>query len=315
MNGVAKRGARAIADYDPDKGLLTIAVAEAGERHWARAKDHERLFAAIEAKITAQAEYIVWRDSVIIPSRQLPGAGQGKGKRVSGLKPSNSLPTADPGDVTAHRWRKKLCGKGPLGATIIDPVNFGLAIDDAQRRALRICEQQKMGTVRGTEGTGEFELFTPAAYVALVREVLNEIDLDPASNEQAQATIRAKVFYTVKDNGLEREWPGRVFLNPPYHRDLAPLFVRKLIEEHLAGRTTEAVMLVNNATDTEWFYLAQGAAQAICFTRGRINFLRPGGEIVFPTQGQAFFYLGANRDRFHAVFEDVGWICRPEGVL
>jgi len=68
------------------------------------AKDATQLFKAIELKITSQAEYIVWRDGIVVPSQKLPGAGKGKGKRVSALKPSK-LPDGDPGDVTAHRWR------------------------------------------------------------------------------------------------------------------------------------------------------------------------------------------------------------------
>lgn len=63
MNDLTK-GAdpRDIALYDPEEGLKTIVVAEASEKHWRRAKDAKKLFEAIEAKLKAQAEYIVWRD-------------------------------------------------------------------------------------------------------------------------------------------------------------------------------------------------------------------------------------------------------------
>jgi hypothetical protein len=55
--------------YDPVKGLKEIAVAEAGEKHWRRAKDATKLFAAVEAKIDAQADYVVWRDRIVVPSQ------------------------------------------------------------------------------------------------------------------------------------------------------------------------------------------------------------------------------------------------------
>jgi hypothetical protein len=43
---------------------------EAGEKHFARAKDASKLCAAIDAKIDAQADYIVWRDGVVSPPRR-----------------------------------------------------------------------------------------------------------------------------------------------------------------------------------------------------------------------------------------------------
>src|SRR5262249_50646896 len=63
--------------------------------------------------------------------------------------------------------------------------------------------------VRGTQGTGENEWFTPTEYIEAARKVLGEIDLDPATHELAQQTIRAARFFTKADNGLEHEWHGR----------------------------------------------------------------------------------------------------------
>ncbi len=71
----------------------------------------------------------------------------------------------------ADRWRKNLCTKVD-GKTQRDPKKIVAAKDDAKRRAVRICEQQKDGTVRGTEGTGEFERYTPAQYIEAARVVL-----------------------------------------------------------------------------------------------------------------------------------------------
>jgi hypothetical protein len=98
--------------YDPERGLRTIAVAEAGEKHWARAKDAKQLCKAIETKIKAQAEYVVWRDKVVVPSQTT-----GKKKKTDGIAApkSQKLPAADPGHNTAHRWRAKLCHKGETG--------------------------------------------------------------------------------------------------------------------------------------------------------------------------------------------------------
>lgn len=59
------------------------------------------------------------------------------------------------------------------------------------------------------------EHYTPAAIVEAARLTLGGIDLDPASSEAAQRTVRAAQFHTAKSNGFTRPWAGRVFLNPP----------------------------------------------------------------------------------------------------
>jgi hypothetical protein len=102
-------------------------------------------------------------------------------------------------------------------------------------------------------------------------------------------------------------WLGNIWLNPPYHRELAPAFVDKLIEEVKACRVKQAIMLTNNSTDTEWFRKAAEAANAICFTNGRVGFTTPTGEEVAPTQGQAFFYFGSNVQKFSEVFRKIGF--------
>jgi hypothetical protein len=129
-NAVAlKAGNGEVTQFNPDRALQTVAVAEAGEKHWARAKDPTKLYAAIAAKITEQAKYVCWRDTKVTPSQKLPGAGKGKGKRISEQK-STKLPAADPGTLTAHRWRRSFCLKGETG-TIIDKDKMALALDDA----------------------------------------------------------------------------------------------------------------------------------------------------------------------------------------
>jgi hypothetical protein len=291
--------------FNPDKALQTVVVAEASEKHWARAKDSGKLFDAIASKIKAQAEYVVWRDGKVVPSQKT--GGPGRGKRVT--VPGPVLPDADPGKQTAERWRKRFCHKGETGS-VIDADKMGLALADAQARALRVVEQQPKGTERGTGGTGEFERYTPAFYVAAARQVLGTIDVDPASNPMAQETVKAAKYFTVDDSGLEREWHGNIWLNPPYHRKLQPLFVDKLVEEIRAGHVKQAIMLTNNSSDTEWFRIAADASTLICFTMGRVGFTTPTGEEVAPTQGQAFFYFGDDQNTFCNVFEKIGFIVK-----
>jgi DNA N-6-adenine-methyltransferase (Dam) len=286
----------ALAIYDPERGLQTVVTAEASEKHWLRAKDTVKLFIAIEAKITAQAEYVCWRDGKVTVGRPK------KNSRAS----TAILPATDPGQDIIDRWRKDFCHKGETG-TIIDKEKFALALDDAKARALRAIERMPKGTERGTAGTGEYERYTPAFHIEAARLVLGTIDVDPASNPMAQETVKATTFFSQENDGLTKEWHGNVWLNPPYHRALQPLFVDKLVAEVKAGRVKQAIMLTNNSTDTEWFRIAAEASNAICFTIGRVGFTTPSGEEVAPTQGQAFFYYGENTKEFMDVFAPIGF--------
>lgn len=270
---------------DAEHALKVIAVAESAETLCARAKDTEGLYAAIKVKLGWQARYAAWRPSV---------APQG---RHHVHEQGHELPAADPGRRIVSRWRARL----------IPAAKMAIALDDAKEYCRRICEQEDLGTIRGTEGTGEFERYTPAFYIEKAREVMGAIDLDPASSEYAQRTVRATQYFTIDDDGLAREWHGRVWLNPPYHRELAPLFIEKLIAEYNAFRIESAILLTNNSTDTGWFRAAAQQCLALCFTTGRIRFEVPERDPVLPTQGQAFFYFGPDTGIFTDVFGELGF--------
>lgn len=162
--------------------------------------------------------------------------------------------------------------------------------------------------VRGTFGTGENEWYTPADFIAKARAVLGGIDLDPASSSMANATVGAAQFFSESDNGLERDWAGNVWLNPPYAQPAIAHFAEKMVAEWATGRVTAAIVLTHNYTDTAWFHVLARKASAICFTRGRVRFESPSGELAAPTQGQAFFYFGNEVDIFSDVFGQVGFV-------
>jgi phage N-6-adenine-methyltransferase len=161
-------------------------------------------------------------------------------------------------------------------------------------------------------GTEDNEWYTPAQHIELARRVLGEIDLDPASCEAAQRIVRAKQWFSKQDDGLRQKWYGRIFMNPPYSKLLLRPFVTKLCEELSAGDVTAAIMLVHNNTDASWFHEAAEIAQAVCFTRGRIAFLKDDGEQGSPPQGQAFFYFGMQPELFADVFNEIGIVLPTE---
>ena len=158
-----------------------------------------------------------------------------------------------------------------------------------------------------TFNSGNNEWYTPGKYIDLARQVLGVIDLDPASCELANETVKAERFYSEQDNGLTKDWTGRVWMNPPYGSDLIGQFTEKFAKEYTAGKITEGIVLVNNATETAWFCQMMTAASAVVFPRGRIRYNSPTKESNAPIQGQAFIYFGEHYNRFLEVFGEIGW--------
>lgn len=151
--------------------------------------------------------------------------------------------------------------------------------------------------------SGNNEWYTPADIIEDARKVIGTITLDPASSEIANETVKATKFFTAEDDGLIQDWDGEnIWLNPPYSSGLIEKFVDKL----LASDYTQAIVLVNNATDTEWFSRLAEMAEAIVFPKGRVKFYKPDGTTGAPLQGQAILYFGDGADDFKKVFSKYG---------
>ncbi len=156
--------------------------------------------------------------------------------------------------------------------------------------------------------SGDNEWYTPAEYIEAARRVMGKIDLDPASSRSANKTVGADRFFTVMDNGLDQKWSGKVWMNPPYSSDLVGRFSEKIRAHYEAGEITEAIVLVNNATETAWFRHMVGAASAVAFTNSRVRFLDEDLDPVgAPLQGQAVIYFGENVNAFRKEFSALCW--------
>ena len=153
-----------------------------------------------------------------------------------------------------------------------------------------------------------YEWYTPIRYIEAARKVLGNIDLDPASCGVANRVVKAVKYYTEEENGLTQAWQGNVFLNPPYNMPLVEQFTTKAIGEYEGGRVDAAIVLVNNATDTGWFHAL--LAYPMCFPRGRVSYWTEGGSNLGARQGQAFFYLGDDVNKFGQVFSNFGAVLK-----
>ena len=154
---------------------------------------------------------------------------------------------------------------------------------------------------------------TPSKYLESARVVMDGIDLDPASNDEAQKRVKANKYYTEDTNGLIQDWHGNVWLNPPYGVGLAKPFVEKLISSYQAGNVEQAIVLTNNVTDTAWFNETLGAyASALCFPSPRIQFETPPNTTRSSnSKGQVFSYIGLDPARFLSEFAQFGLITLP----
>lgn len=154
---------------------------------------------------------------------------------------------------------------------------------------------------------GENEWYTPPQYIEAARRVMGGIDTDPASSIGANKVVKAKLFYTAEDDGRDKPWRGNVWMNPPYSQPFITHFCRALAAKFKAGEITQACVLVNNATETNWFSELVSVAAAAVFPGGRVRFLDPQGNRGAPLQGQAVIYVGENVDAFIGEFGGLGW--------
>ena len=149
--------------------------------------------------------------------------------------------------------------------------------------------------------------YTPPSIIELVIQVLGEINLDPCADDGRH--IPAQEHYTFDDNGLEKPWWGKVYMNPPYSHP--GVWMRKLQLEFETGNVDEAIALVPAATDTNWLSPVL-KTQPVCFWKGRIKFL---GQDYKPKssarQSHVLVYWGNNWQKFREVFEDYGVVYFP----
>ena len=115
---------------------------------------------------------------------------------------------------------------------------------------------------------------------------LGLFDLDPCSPIHAPF-LHAKNNFTSNDDGLLKDWFGRVYLNPPYGRGME-LWLEKL-KNHGNG-----IALIFARTETKCFFEhIWNDADAVLFVKGRIRFYHvsgiqagtPGAPSVFIAYG------------------------------
>lgn len=109
--------------------------------------------------------------------------------------------------------------------------------------------------------------------------------LDPCATPE---NAKCSKFYTIEDDGLEKEWNDEVvFVNPPYSNCKG--WVKKAVFEtktapFLRKGAKRVVMLLPSRTDTKWFHedLLPNVAE-IRFIKGRLKFEGNSNSAPFPS--------------------------------
>ena len=154
-----------------------------------------------------------------------------------------------------------------------------------------------------SNNSGNNEWYTPPKYLDSARVVMGCIDLDPASSIIANERVQAGSIFTAEEDGLQQDWFGNIWMNPPYAQPLIQHFCEKLTTEDY----DQAIVLVNNATETKWGNTLLSVCTAVCFPKGRIRFVAPDGRIGdAPLQGQMIVYIGCNIEKFINEFSKYG---------
>jgi hypothetical protein len=95
---------------------------------------------------------------------------------------------------------------------------------------------------------------------------LGPFDLDPCAAPSPRPWPTARHHVELPQDGLASPWHGRVWLNPPYGRDVAPWL--SALRKHGHGTA-----LVFARTEVEWFFSdVWSGADAVLFLEGRLHF-------------------------------------------
>jgi hypothetical protein len=122
-------------------------------------------------------------------------------------------------------------------------------------------------TFEGNTSTGKDEWLTPPEIIS----ALGEFDLDPCS-PIFRPWDTAKNHFTVNDDGLKKDWFGRVWCNPPYGKH-TELFLEK------AAKHNNCIALTFARTETNMFFnFVWNKATALLFIKGRLRFYHVTGK-------------------------------------
>lgn len=127
---------------------------------------------------------------------------------------------------------------------------------------------------------------TPQHFFEEVDKEFN-FDLDVCAIPE---NAKCENYFTPDVDGLEQEWKGVCWMNPPYGREIGK-WIKKAFEESLKGSTV--VCLLPSRTDTRWFHHYIYHRAEVRFLKGRLKF--GGAENSAPFPNMLVIFRGVRR--------------------
>lgn len=266
--------------FEPLQTGFKVSQAEAAIEFGKKTGNIEMVETAIDALCNERYNFLAWW-----------GSEERRGGDQSNR--SVTLQTYGLEKMTVARWRKK------HGTAEQSEATKHAMIDKARRMI------DGTDSIHGNKSIVD-DWYTPSQFIEVARATMGAIDLDPATSVYAQKTVNAKKYFT--EDALNKNWKGRVWLNPPFSDVLG--FADKLISHLETGEVPQAIVLTNNNTDTLWWHKLAELSQHICFTKGRISFYNKAGEARGNTNGHTFFYFGDSQQAFIDNFYPYGLVLK-----
>ena len=127
---------------------------------------------------------------------------------------------------------------------------------------------------------------TPDDLYTRLNDEFGPFTLDAAASSE---NAKCAAFFSKELDALNRDWTGRVWLNPPYGRKLYTWFHKAVLETKVLRHAQRVVMLVPARTDTRWFHdFVQPYADDVQFLKGRVTFKGAKHPAPFPSMVVVF---------------------------
>ena len=164
---------------------------------------------------------------------------------------------------------------------------------------LKPLHEQKSFYTHAGNSSGQDLWQTPQWLISSLNKVFGGFDLDPCAPRRRN-NYTAKRGFTVDDDGLNRPWYGRVFINPPYSNLAA--WIGKITLEAASPKVALLVALVPARTDTQWWHNALQSGTSVLFLKGRLKFGQNAQSAPFPSALLCWKLSETNAQQLRQVF-------------
>ena len=321
---------KAISLWQPWASLISLGLKHYETRSWKTKYRGKLLICSTLNNPKHRREYLKIKDDLQLPSWNEENFPHGQAIAICDLVDCIEM---TPDSIAEQSRTEILCGDWQVGRYAwklenIQPITEPFAVKGKQGlfnvSSTNLERYLKKSTSTPSSKKSKFKSsdcwYTPPHIIELVIKVLGQIDLDPCADDGKH--IPAQNHYTLTDDGLGREWKGRVFMNPPYScpglwmsKLRAEVEARRVSEAIRPSGVSEAIALVSAATDTKWLSPVL-EAQPVCFWKGRIKFLDTDYQPKSSArQSHVLVYWGENWERFKEVFSEYGFVSIPSQFL